>query len=226
MHSSLNQTSFRDNVLDPRYRESTRSRARAEGRRAKAFPLKQDLTWPLPDMIFDSYSREVYRHLTRVALRMLNDAPQQRLTIAELRESTSNEMAAMRRERRTVQLAEWLYAHALEHGSQWISSDYETGTTGARRALSITYQDLEYKCDSAATWAIEHWRSDFKARLSAPGQKGGRISKRPSEFTLAMLTDTTNLTASKIMQQLGCKKSRAYQLIAEFRLIVEKPTAS
>jgi hypothetical protein len=163
-------------------------------------------------MIFDSYSREVYRHLTRVALRMLNDAPQQRLTIAELRESTSNEMAAMRRERRTVQLAERLYAHALEHGSQWISSDYETGTSGARRALSISYQDLEYKCDSAATWAIEHWRSDFTARLSAAGRKGGSKSKRPPKYTAADLTGLEHLSKTQQAQKLGCSTATVARL--------------
>jgi hypothetical protein len=201
-----------NNVLYPREREITRSRARAEGRRAKAFPVKQDLTWPTPDGIFDSYSREIYRHLTRVALRMLNEAPQQRLTIAELRDSTSNEMAALRRERRTVQLADRLYTHALENGSQWIASDYEIGTSGARRALTISITDLTNKCDSAATWAIEHWRSDFTARLSAAGRKGGSKSKRPPKHTVADLQGLEHLSKAQQAQKLGCSTATIARL--------------
>jgi hypothetical protein len=182
---------------------------RREAAHAKAFPKKSLLIWTTNEYTVEGLD-ETYRYLCRLALRTLNlhaalnpRDMDKKLTFDEMKAHMGSSQSWMAHE----DLTAVLFSECLDKSSYLCEYD------GARGIYTL--DNLEKKCNEAATWALGAWRRDFIPKRSEMGRKGGKKSKTPFKYKTELLDGMLELTPKQQLVELadtGISQAALYRL--------------
>lgn len=205
----------------------------AERWHRETFRRADDLVWPTPrkDQSARSFHNEVHRYLTGMALRLMREGqitPDHGGTREDLADALwcraeadagrgmqPDHDGTMRT--RTSRGTVWEACDDIVFNSnsgelQHITSRRVPATTGV-----VTISQVSRMVETATRTAWRDYEPGWLARRREAAAEGGRTSRRGPTWTLADLEGIADLKPAEIAARLGCSRSKAYELVKEWK---------
>jgi hypothetical protein len=227
--SSVSDKPVSDNVQDPQGLTETQIRMQLQWKKKhdELFPKEKQLRAPSVQrqakarIKADGTKHQPSTHLFKWS-RVLNSRAQQLLNENRRHDFSGRDPQTHRisfdrayRSLSREQLSSALYDYVESKQGHLIVDDISRRLTAGDNQYRLPQSKLERKCDEIAELALEVWQPTKLDKLREAGRKGGRISKRPKDFTTNDLAGINNLTKSEIAKLLGCSTATVGRLRAE-----------